>query len=394
MALLCLLLKAGQAMSREVHALIVDHQLRAESGKEALLVAERARSLGAIPQILTWEDPKPTQAAARQARHRLLARATQALGADRLFLGHTRDDRVETLIMRQSRTSHMPQRSVMPMVSPSPAWPDGRGIRIARPLINQRRADLRLFLQDQAVEWVEDPSNEDERYERIRVRQFLATNPVDEAALLETADKASHSDQLVLQCALSLLSDAVRVEAWGGLKLRPAVWFKADESVAARAMEIALLSVSGQAELPGPGLCERFLDALRTAESQTGAGAIFADGYLGRDRGAVQGRRDGHDGATSLELSSGETAVFDGCFEITAHQDMRIEPVGKQNADRLYPQVPRPFRASLPAIALNGAEPVSLFSNSQLRILALTQVRMEHLGQIVAKPAESTSELA
>ena len=90
------------------HVLTVDHRLRPESPDEARAVAAQASALGFRHAILIWEGPKPRtglQAAAREARYRLMYDYMAAHSIERLLVAHTRDDQAETLLMRLARGS-------------------------------------------------------------------------------------------------------------------------------------------------------------------------------------------------------------------------------------------------------------------------------------------------
>ena len=169
-ALLHLLADLAGTQSRSLHALIVDHGLRAQSRSEAELAAARAEALGAEARILSADIARATQAGARTARHRLLAAACHELGAQTLFLGHTRDDVIETVLMRLARDGSGRRLAVMGARDPSPLWPEGRGLILARPLIDVSRTALRAFLRERGADWIEDPSNTDRQHERVRVR--------------------------------------------------------------------------------------------------------------------------------------------------------------------------------------------------------------------------------
>lgn len=118
---------------------------------------------------LRWEASKPdtgVQTAARAARHALLADAARAVGARVLLMGHTADDIAEADWMREQGAPLGRLRDW----TPSPAWPEGRGLMLLRPLLNVRRAALRLWLSDHGLGWIEDPANDDPRFLRSRAR--------------------------------------------------------------------------------------------------------------------------------------------------------------------------------------------------------------------------------
>lgn len=160
--------------ARALVILTVDHGLRAASAGEARAVVERASALGHDAQRLTWNPDKRSQQAARSARHRLIAAGARQAGAGVVLFGHTRTDFEETLLMRLARPTTLAGAAGPQPVSVSPAWPEGRGLLVARPLINVRRDVLKSWLSAQGETWVNDPGNESEAYERVRVRQLIA----------------------------------------------------------------------------------------------------------------------------------------------------------------------------------------------------------------------------
>lgn len=170
------LLNAQNQNRRKLICFTVDHQLRPEAQQEAAYVHEICLQLGIEHHILHWQGEKPEsglQNAARQARYRLLADACKAFGAIGLVTGHTLDDQLETIAMRQKR---IPQHG--------PAMFRGQGLSgmafatlffqdmwVLRPFLRVQRAHIRKFLTANKVSWIEDPSNEDLQYERVQMRR-------------------------------------------------------------------------------------------------------------------------------------------------------------------------------------------------------------------------------
>ncbi len=149
----------------------VDHGLRPESAAEAAAVAAAAKRLGLAHATLRWLGPHPgtgVQSAAREARYRLLVDHARALGADCIALAHTADDQAETLLMRLARGSGIEGLSAMR------AETTREGVTLVRPLLAFPKARLMATLRAGDHAWLEDPSNADERFERVRVRAFLA----------------------------------------------------------------------------------------------------------------------------------------------------------------------------------------------------------------------------
>lgn len=200
---------------RRLIAVTVDHGLRAESADEAAYAAELCRRFGIAHEILYWRGEKPKtglQAAARMARYALLAEAAEKHKAAILCTAHTLDDQIETYTMRKARLRRETAAADF-AVSRAEAEDKGdafapvrcRGLagmarlsllygrlRLLRPLLSVRRADLRAFLQSKNIRWIEDSSNANPHYERARVRLNLA------AAKDETeAERKEQSDAVI-----------------------------------------------------------------------------------------------------------------------------------------------------------------------------------------------------
>ena len=171
---LCLTLLAHEwaaARRGEAVGLTVDHGLRPESAAEASRVGEWLGARGIRHQILNWRGDKPDtgiQQAARHARYRLLNRWVREHGCLHLLLAHTRDDQAETFVMRLGRGSGLRGLAAMPAVS------YGADARLLRPLLGIRKSRLVAALRDRGQHWIDDPSNGDIRFERVRTRGFLA----------------------------------------------------------------------------------------------------------------------------------------------------------------------------------------------------------------------------
>ncbi len=178
-----------------VTILTVDHRLRSESAEEASRVGDMARAAGfSRHRILTWEGPHPAtgiQAAARDARYRLLGAYCRENGIGALLTAHTRDDQAETVLMRLARGTGVDGLGAMASVR----WLDD-GIAHHRPLLEVSRADLRSYLQSIGAHWIEDPSNDNPAFERIRWRQARAALDdlgLTDGALALTANRAARA---------------------------------------------------------------------------------------------------------------------------------------------------------------------------------------------------------
>lgn len=160
----------GDLGGRNLHVVTVDHGLRPTSAGEALHVARIAEAMGFQHTTLTWKgwDGRGNlQDQARRTRYSMMAEWARERGLAAVALGHTLDDQAETFLMRLGREAGVDGLSPM-----APEFLR-HGMTFLRPLLGCRRADLRNLLADRGVTWVEDPSNDDETFDRVRARRAL-----------------------------------------------------------------------------------------------------------------------------------------------------------------------------------------------------------------------------
>lgn len=169
---------ASRPHSPRLVAVTVDHQLRPESAAEAQWVGDLCKRHNIAHETMRWMGDKPLRALseeARIARYNLLCEAAAQLGGRTIFTGHTLDDQVETYEMRSMRQS---TRGLAAM--PREAQLKGE-FCLVRPLLTCRRQQLRDYLHEKGLDWVNDPSNENEAYERVRIRKNLNEKTIEEA---------------------------------------------------------------------------------------------------------------------------------------------------------------------------------------------------------------------
>ena len=290
---------------RPLLALHVDHGLQDQSRTWARQAQATAARLGVPFQALRWEGPKPTAglpAAARAARHLLLAEAAREAAAEVLLVGHTLDDQLENAVMRGAGAPVGPLREW----SPSPVWPQGRGLYLCRPLLTVRRADLRAWLTGQGLDWIDDPANADIRYARSRAREHLAVNQ-GVTPLPPAAD-------------VGALAAICRATPWGGFDIDRGALLVAPPPQALRLLQAALTCASGASALARPARARDLVQRLQAGEAfaATLAGArLEAAASILVCREAGEAARGG---LQPLTLEPGRPEVWDGRFEITQPQ--------------------------------------------------------------------------
>jgi tRNA(Ile)-lysidine synthase len=189
MAMLWLIGPWARSVGREIRVVTVDHGLRPEAKEEAALVARACAAIGVSHDVLEWRgwDKRGNlQARARDARRRLIVGWAAERGIGTVALAHTRDDQAETVLLRLARGSGVDGLSGMAAESAA------SGIRWVRPLLGERREDLRALLRASGHEWAEDPSNTDARFDRVRARtalDTLATLGIDAEGIAATAER-------------------------------------------------------------------------------------------------------------------------------------------------------------------------------------------------------------
>ncbi|WP_367159809.1 tRNA lysidine(34) synthetase TilS [Erythrobacter sp.] len=182
---LALLLLAHAALPGRIAVASVDHGLRAEAAGEVAMVEALCAERGIPFTALAVEVPRGNlQSRAREARYEALARWVREQGCGALATAHHADDQAETLLMRLARGSGLAGLAGVRAHGHVP----GSEILLVRPLLSWRKRDLETVVAAAGIEPARDPSNEDEAFDRVRVRRHLAQHDwLDPQALAESA---------------------------------------------------------------------------------------------------------------------------------------------------------------------------------------------------------------
>jgi tRNA(Ile)-lysidine synthase len=211
-ALLDLAHRAAPSLGIELVVAHLDHGWRPASAMDAELVARAAEGRGLALVVEKLPSPVPTEAAGRSARLALYARAAAAHGAAGVFLGHTADDQSETVITHLLRGSGL--EGLAAMDSEDVVC----GVRLLRPLLAFRRTELRGYCRRRGLAFVDDPTNQDPRFLRNRVRHELLPlleeiSPGATGALARLAELASDERDLVAVLVAGAWPTTVAVDA-------------------------------------------------------------------------------------------------------------------------------------------------------------------------------------
>ena len=355
-------LRAIRSELPTIVAVTVDHGLRPEAADEARYVGQLCKELGVSHRIVKWEEAKPhtgLSAKAREARYVLLCQAAREAGADIILTGHTLDDQIETYAMREVRTDA--NGSGRGLAGMAPATLLQRDIWLVRPLLQQRREALRNYLRSRGIAWRDDPSNDDPKYERVRIRQALHEDQrkaIRQDLVLKTAQRLAingRAAQLLQQSVTvcdGMLADIDR-RLWQG---------EADEQHLA--IGVLLAAMGGLPFLSAADICEKAIHLLSGGAGQR---------RMTLGRCVVETRREKvlicreFRSMPRMTIAPGESALWDGRWridnalrgeiEITAAGTTREASSAGEDQAALHHGA---FRTS-PCILVNG-EPICVGS--------------------------------
>nr|WP_237072607.1 tRNA lysidine(34) synthetase TilS [Pseudaestuariivita rosea] len=249
MALLHLTRNWARAKSCKTHAVTIDHGLRPEAKDEADFVAKTCRNLSVPHSILSWKQHPGTgnlQAQAREARYDLIGDWARANDIPVLLLGHTSDDQAETVLMRLARGSGVDGLAGMPRKR------QDRQVQWLRPLLNISRQALRDDLTTIGAAWIDDPSNDDPRFDRVKARQLmqaLAPMGLTQKRLVQMAQHMADARHVLEIATKKLAEDSVQIIA-GSVRIETAIWRDAPADLRHRLLAHALCWVSQQTYRP------------------------------------------------------------------------------------------------------------------------------------------------
>jgi len=314
LALVLLADRWARSRGGEVTALTVDHGLRPESAAEAAQVGEWLARRGIAHHVLRWEGAKPRtgiQQAAREARRALLLEWCRQAGVLHLLLAHHHDDQLETMMLRRVHGSGPDGLAAMAAVVETPE------VRILRPLLDVPGHRLKATLQHLGQPWIEDPSNRDPTFERVRIRQSLSAPahgtaggaPVPPDPHRFGAARAARDAEVA---ALLAAAAAIYPEGWAVLD--PIRLRAADTELSRRALTRILLAVGGAAYPPRSERLERLHDVLR--RDALGGGHTLAGCRILPRRGGILFVREPAAAAHDVAVDRAGTFEWDRRFVV------------------------------------------------------------------------------
>ncbi len=250
--------------SGRLTALVVDHRLRPDSSSEVRLVRQWLRRRGIRHRILVRPDAQVCgnlQAAARDLRYALMSDWCAANGVLHLALGHNLEDQAETVLLRLARGSGVDGLAAMARISET-----GR-VRHVRPLLAISRVRLRATLRSRGQPHIDDPSNENREFQRVRMRQaqpLLSAEGLTVDRLASTAASMARARIALERAAAGCLARCATVYPEGYCLLEEGPLRAAPSEIALRCLARVVSCIGGRAYPPRLDRVERLYEALMT----------------------------------------------------------------------------------------------------------------------------------
>ena len=338
-------------VSPRLTVLTVDHGLRTESAAEARVVGAWAEALGLDHVILNWEGPKPVtglQAHAREARYRLMGDWCRKHGIKVLLIAHTIEDQAETVLMRLKRGAGVEGLGGMAALA------QHGDVATFRPLLAVSRHRLRSFLTATGGRWLDDPSNEDERFERVRMRKTLVEAGLEAQAVALTARRSRRVFEAILAVATKFLDAEVRQHPEGYGELSLEAFLAAPQEIRIRALW-SLVTRYGDRSFVELSQAENLSDWIDRSGGQ--AHTLGGCRIVCRTNSLVFGREPGRISRDPVPVPASGRLRWDRRFDIEArepHSGMAIVPAGAAGTIARRADLPAFVQASLPAILVEG----------------------------------------
>ena len=227
--------------------LSVDHNLRPESKSEIEFIRKLANKLGHQILILPWVHgviEANIQAKARSARYQLMTDACHKLGINNLLVAHHLDDMIETYLMRKARDS-----SAFGLSSSNSYFVND--VRVIRPLYNIRKSELLNYLHENNIQWCEDESNVSKKYERVRVRQYVATlDSLEKEKIVKEIELNNQNCRVLNKLLIEAIAESLKISNFGYAVLNIRKFLQFDKLIQIQLIFYITTIIGGQGAIP------------------------------------------------------------------------------------------------------------------------------------------------
>lgn len=219
--------------SENVIAFHVNHGLQKQADRWLLHCANQAKEMDVefdfrlLELGLQENAHRNIEAQARLARYQALREMCEAHQVKNLLLAHHQDDQAETVILQLIRGAGIAGLSAMPSMREE----NGDSLRLWRPFLDLSKADIEAYAKEYHLEWIEDPSNTDERFTRNALRKRVMPllekiQPQVKQNLSRTAAHLAQAQHL-LECLADI--DLNGMQEDHALKIKPLLALRSED---------------------------------------------------------------------------------------------------------------------------------------------------------------------
>lgn len=364
-----------------LHVLIVNHMLRTESSAEAQNVQLFLNNQGIKTKILTWDGKKPSsniQALAREKRYQLLSDYCKTNNIHHLITGHQADDQAETVLLRIIRGSGIDGIAGMQESSKI------NNIFILRPMLSIRRSEIMKMIQETQWLYVEDPSNKNSAFSRIKVRNLLS-NPEwsfmhNKLQLL--GKNATRARNYLQQQTDNFIKNKWTFSELGTASINLHEYITEHEEIALRALSKVLMYIGGNTLPPRLVQIEKIYSDLKTNQwnDRTLFGCILR---LRKKQLSIM--REYKDIPTYMPVIANKVTVWDNRFIVESDTDGYIQKLSVENINELLKPLIAPNKIPLPYEILMTLPSFFTNQNSIIHVPGLYN-NHNHSVSILLKP--------
>ncbi|MEG8099285.1 tRNA lysidine(34) synthetase TilS [Candidatus Liberibacter brunswickensis] len=299
-------------------AISVDHDLRMEAKDEIKYVSNICFKLGIPHSVVSWKNPKPKtglMAAAREVRYALISKHAKIIGATLVVTAHTFDDQLETVYMRSQRDC---AEKGMGLSGICDTILYDLHLWIVRPFLRCRREDIRSFLMQRNIGWCEDPSNNDDRFERARVRRIISD--IDLYSLHDKIEKFKNLRMTINNSISMLIPKYLTVHLRSIISVSNDVLYM-DSSLVSYLLKVSIAVCGGQFFFPGYSSMKRLMSFIKYGKM-----GCISIGRVVIDRRAnflwiTRAVRN----LPTLSIPPKETAIWDGRYKFENLSDTLVQ---------------------------------------------------------------------
>ena len=353
-----------KSIKTPLRALVVDHGIRAESASEAELAKSQLEKLGIntkISKIKTSPPKGGIQAWARKERYQLLLKEAGERDAI-IVTAHHASDQAETIAMRLYKQSGLFGLAGIAKMS------SYKGVGLARPFIEIDKETLRDCLKGSDIEPASDPSNEDNRFERIRWRNMLPlfeTEGISSPSLLKLGRVAGILKQTMQKSIAAHMAERIKLSPLGFVSFEREV-FARMPTLAGEMLLNSIIRYMGASHLsPKKAAISRLRESLLQGKVRTLGGCEWRHT---QEKSQILVIREAERLPSPISFAKGEKwLLFDNRWHITlpnAQLIGEVSALGSKGFAELRSKNPRiwaeeqPFLArgfwSLPVLKLKG----------------------------------------